>query len=50
MVKIASDKRGTHSLQSIISLMNRDKEDELIRNALKDHILDLSYVKILNDN
>ena len=45
MVKIASDKRGTHSLQTIISLVNREKEDELIKNAFEKHIFELSFVK-----
>jgi len=44
MVKIASDKRGTHSLQTIISLVNREKEDELIKNAFEKHIFELSFV------
>lgn len=45
MVKIACDRKGTHSLQAIISLMNRDIEDKLIQDILGGHIIELAFVR-----
>ena len=47
MIKIACDKKGTHALQAIISLISRDQEEQLLELTLKDSVLDLSFV--LND-
>jgi len=44
MVKIACDKKGTHSLQAIVSLISRDIEDKLIRETLEGHVLELTLV------
>jgi hypothetical protein len=43
MIKIACDRKGTHSLQAIVSLMNRDIEDKLIRDTLNGHVVDLTF-------
>ncbi len=42
MVKIACDRKGTHSLQAIVSLINRDVEDRLIKDTLDGHVLELT--------
>ena len=47
MIKIACDRKGTHSLQAIISLMNRDAEDKLIRDTLEGHVVELAFVRHL---
>lgn len=44
MVKIACDRKGTHSLQAIVSLINRDVEDRLIKDTLDGHVLELTLV------
>jgi len=45
MVRVAQDRKGTHSLQAIISLINRDVEDKFIRQTLEGHILGLAFVR-----
>ena len=42
MIKIACHKKGTHSLQVIVTLMHKEAEHEIIRDALKDYISDLA--------
>jgi hypothetical protein len=42
MCRVACDRKGTHSLQGIVSLINRDCEDKLIQDTLQDNIIDLS--------
>lgn len=42
MITIAKDKKGTHSLQAIVSLISRECEDELIKETLDGHVLELS--------
>jgi len=42
MIKIACHKKGTHSLQVIVTLMHKEAEHEIIREALKDYISDLA--------
>jgi hypothetical protein len=42
MVKIACDRKGTHSLQAIVSLINRGVEDKLIHDTLDGHVLQLT--------
>lgn len=44
MIKIACDKKGTHSLQAIVSLISRECEDKLIKDTLDGHVLKLSFV------
>jgi len=44
MVRVAADRKGTHSLQAIVSLVSRDIEEKLIRDALQGHIVELSFV------
>jgi len=43
MVRVACDRKGTHSLQAIVSLVNRDVEEKLIRDALQGHIVELAF-------
>lgn len=45
MVEIACDRKGTHALQSLIALVSRDAEENLLKDTLKDHIVELSFVK-----
>ena len=47
MVEIACDRKGTHALQALIALINRDVEEDLLRDTLKDHIVELSFVEPL---
>lgn len=44
MVKIACDRKGTHSLQAIVSLISREVEEKLIKETLEGHVLDLALV------
>ena len=43
MVRVACDRKGTHSLQAIVSLISRDVEEKLIRDALQGHIIELAF-------
>jgi len=43
MVRVAGDRKGTHSLQAIVSLISRDVEEKLIRDALHGHIVELAF-------
>jgi len=43
MIKIACDKRGTHSMQSLIQLINMDEEEVTLEEAIKDHVIELSF-------
>src|SRR6478609_7166481 len=47
MAEIACDRKGTHALQSLIALVSRDVEENLLRDTLKDHIVELSFVRNL---
>lgn len=40
--QLACHKKGTHSLQAIISIIKGDEEEQLFESSLKDHILVLS--------
>jgi hypothetical protein len=40
---ISCNNSGTHSLQSLIEIINMPGEEELVKEAVKDHILTLSY-------
>lgn len=44
MIRVAHDRKGTHSLQAIVSLINRDAEDKLIKQTLEGHIFELAFV------
>lgn len=35
---------GTHSIQSLIEIINLDEEEEVIKDAIKNDILKLAYV------
>lgn len=41
IINIACDKRGTHSMQSLIQLMNMDEEEKTLEEALEEHIINL---------
>jgi len=42
-VRIACDRKGTHSLQAIVSLVSGDSEEKLIRDSLQGHIIELAF-------
>lgn len=42
---ISCNASGTHALQSLIEIINMPGEEELVKEAVKDNILRLSYVK-----
>jgi hypothetical protein len=45
---ISCNSSGTHALQSLIEIINMPGEEELVKEAVKDNILTLSFVmKIL---
>jgi hypothetical protein len=41
---IACNSSGTHSLQSLIEIINMEGEEQLVKQAVKNCILELSYV------
>ena len=43
MIRVARDRKGTHSLQAIVSLINRDVEDKLIKQTLEGHVFELAF-------
>ena len=43
---ISCNPSGTHALQSLIEIINMPGEEELVKQAVKEHILPLSYVII----
>jgi len=42
--EISCNGSGTHSLQSLIEIINMPGEEELVKEAVKNNILELSYV------
>jgi hypothetical protein len=44
-MKISRDKCGTHSMQTIISMISSDDEEFLIEKGVRDHIIDMAYEK-----
>lgn len=42
---IARHKKGTHSLQSIVSIIKGEEEEKLIEQSLQDCVLELAKVK-----
>jgi len=42
MIKIACHKKGTHSLQVIVTLMHKEAEHQIIKEAFKDCVADLA--------
>ena len=45
---ISCNPSGTHALQSLIEIINMPGEEELVKEAVKDYILPLSYVNSIN--
>lgn len=43
IVSISCDKRGTHSMQSLIQLINMEEEEQTLEKALNDYIIQLSF-------
>ncbi len=44
--EISCNKKGTHSLQTFVSLISMEKEINLMVNAIKNDVLRLSKVKL----
>jgi|LauGreDrversion4_2_1035121.scaffolds.fasta_scaffold1229923_1 hypothetical protein len=42
--EISCNASGTHALQSLIEIINMPGEEELVKEAVKDNILTLSFV------
>jgi len=43
MIKISWDKRGTHSMQSMIQLINMEEEEQTLEAAIADNVINLSF-------
>jgi len=43
IVKISCDKRGTHSMQSLIQLINMEAEEKQLETAVMDNVIELSF-------
>lgn len=43
IVNISCDKRGTHSMQSLIQLINMQEEEDTLEHALREHVISLSF-------
>lgn len=43
IVAISCDKRGTHSMQSLIQLINMEEEEKTLEKAINDYIIQLSF-------
>jgi hypothetical protein len=44
---ISCNNSGTHAIQSLIEIINMPGEEELVKQAVKDNILTLSYVNFI---
>eukprot|EP00825_Cyclidium_porcatum_P036285 TRINITY_DN3820_c0_g1_i7.p1 TRINITY_DN3820_c0_g1~~TRINITY_DN3820_c0_g1_i7.p1 ORF type:complete len:670 (+),score=108.03 TRINITY_DN3820_c0_g1_i7:120-2129(+) len=42
LVEIACDKKGTHALQALVSLINCKQEEDLIKNTIQNNVLQLT--------
>jgi hypothetical protein len=38
-MEIACDKKGTHAVQALVSLISSRQEEELIEKAIRDHVV-----------
>jgi hypothetical protein len=47
--EISCHNSGTHALQSMIEIINLNGEEDLIKDAVKNNILTLSFVNMLNN-
>jgi hypothetical protein len=43
---ISCNNSGTHAIQSLIEIINMPGEEELVKEAVKDNILNLSFVRL----
>ncbi len=42
-MKIAADKKGTHSMQTLIDMINLVEEENELEECIKDHVIDLVF-------
>lgn len=42
-MKIAGDKKGTHSMQCLIDMINLPEEEDELEECIKDHVIDLAF-------
>jgi hypothetical protein len=43
ILEISCDKKGTHSMQCLIEMINMPEEEEELKQGIKDQIVDLAY-------
>ena len=43
ILKISCDKKGTHSMQCLIEMINMPEEEIALRNGIRTHIVDLAF-------
>lgn len=43
ILEISCDKKGTHSMQCLIEMINMPEEEEELKNGIQDHIIDLAF-------
>ena len=46
-VKICCDKKGTHTVQKFIDLVNLEAEEKFFQRVLKGHVIELSFVSCI---
>lgn len=46
IVRISSDRRGTHAMQSLIELINLPEEEQILEESLKDDVINMSLVLV----
>jgi hypothetical protein len=42
-MEISSDKKGTHSMQCLIEMINMPEEEDELKEGIKSHIIDLAF-------
>jgi hypothetical protein len=43
ILKISCDRKGTHSMQCLIEMINMPDEEEALKNGIKTHVIDLAF-------
>ena len=42
-MKISCDRKGTHSMQCLIEMVNMPDEEEALKNGIKNNVVDLAF-------
>jgi hypothetical protein len=45
IVPISMDKKGTHTIQSLLDVMTMDEEEEILANDIKGHVYEMAMVR-----